>query len=90
MVVLPAALREYAKGASQVKASGRTLEALLADLEGRCPGIRQRVLQDTGAIREFVNVFVNGDQVQEPDPGKIRLQDGDTVHLIPSVAGGIR
>ena len=89
-VILPAALREYAKGASQVRGVGRTLAAVLKDLDGKFPGLRQRVLEDTGAIRQYVNVFVNGDQVQEEDPGKVRLEDGDTVHIIPSVAGGIR
>ncbi len=87
-VVLPAALREFAKGVSQVRGAGRTLEALLADLERKFPGIRQRVLEDTGTIRRFVSVFVNGDQVIAEDPAKVPLRDGDTVHIIPSIAGG--
>lgn len=89
-VVLPSALREYARGASRVKATGRTLEALLADLDGKYPGIRQRILADTGAVREYVNVFVNGDQVLDGNPSHVPLSDGDTVHILPSVAGGIR
>jgi len=89
-IVLPAALREYARGASEVKASGRTLGALLADLDAKFPGIRQRILEDTGVIRQYVNVFVNGGQVEEPDPARVRVEDGDTVHIIPSVAGGSR
>ena len=89
-IVLPAALREYARGASEVKASGRTLGALLADLDAKFPGIRQRILEDTGVIRQYVNVFVNGGQVEEPDPACVRVEDGDTVHIIPSVAGGSR
>lgn len=87
-IVLPAALREYANGASRVKASGRSLEGLLADLDRMFPGIRQRVLADTGRIREYVVVFVNGDQVMDGEPAQVPLKDGDTVHIIPSVAGG--
>lgn len=87
-IVLPAALREYAKGASRVQASGRTFEVLLADMERKFPGIRQRILEDTGRIREYVVVFVNGDQVTEGQPARVRVKDGDTVHIIPSVAGG--
>lgn len=87
-VVLPAALREYAKGASRVTGSGRTLEVLLEDLERKFPGLRQRVLEDTGRIRQYVVVFVNGDQVMDGEPAKVRVKDGDTVHIIPSVAGG--
>ena len=89
-VILPAALREYARGASQVKASGRTLSAVLADLDAKYPGIRQRILEDTGVVRQYVNVFVNGDQIEETDPARVRVNDGDTVHIIPSVAGGLR
>ena len=87
-VILPAALREYARGASQVKASGRTLSAVLADLDAKYPGIRQRILEDTGVVRQYVNVFVNGGQVEEPDPARVRVKDGDTVHILPSIAGG--
>lgn len=87
-VHLPAALRDYADGESEVAAEGKTLEALLADLDARFPGLRQRVLDDAGGIREYVNVFVNGDHVSDADPAKVRLRDGDAVHILPSVAGG--
>ena len=88
-IVLPAALREYAKGAGRVEGTGRTLDVLLADLDRRFPGFRQRVCEDTGTIRRYVSVFVNDDQVQEEDPARVRLKDGDTVHIIPSIAGGL-
>lgn len=88
VVLIPAALREYARGASEVEARGKTLAALLADLDARYPGIRQRVLEDTGTIRGYVNVFVNGDRVASEDPAKVALKDGDTVHILPSIAGG--
>ena len=42
------------------------------------------------ALREYVNVFVNGDQVEQADPRRVRVADGDTVHIIPSIAGGAR
>jgi molybdopterin converting factor small subunit len=87
-IILPAALREYANGASRVKASGRSLEVLLADLDRKFPGIRQRILADTGRLREYVVVFVNGNQVMDGEPAKVPVKDGDTVHIIPSVAGG--
>lgn len=88
-VILPAALREYAKGASKVPGSGRSLDAVLEDLDRRFPGLRQRVLEDTGEIRRFVSVFVNGDHVTVADPTKVPLKDGDSVHIIPSIAGGL-
>lgn len=87
-VVLPAALREYARGAGTVQGKGRTLAAVLADLDARFPGLRQRVLEDTGTVRQYVNVFLNGDHVEETDPARVRVKDGDTVHILPSVAGG--
>ena len=88
-VILPAALREYTKGTSQIQGRGRSLAALLADLDKRFPGLRQRVCEDTGVVRQYVSVFVNGDQVTEADPARVRLRDGDTVHILPSIAGGL-
>src|SRR3989304_5891377 len=53
----------------------------------RARGLRQGVLEDAGTFRQYVTVFVNGDQVTAGDPARVRLKDGDTVHVLPSVAG---
>lgn len=87
-VVLPRALLAYAQGEEAVEATGSTLEEVLARLDGEFPGLRKRIVDDQGHVRRFVHVFVNGDSVGFQEPGSVRLRPGDTVHILPSVAGG--
>ena len=63
-VRIPTILRTYTGGESEVPASGATLVEVLDDLESRHPGIRARILDDNGALRRFVNVYVGNDDVR--------------------------
>lgn len=87
-VVLPRALLEYAGGAEAVETTGETLAEVLEGLEARFPGLRARIVDDQGRVRRFVHVFVNGSSSGFADPESVRLRPGDTVHILPSVAGG--
>lgn len=87
-VILPRALLEYSAGADAVEAAGGTLSQVLAGLEARYPGLRERILDDQGRVRRFVHVFVNQDSVAHLEPEEVRLKAGDRVHILPSVAGG--
>jgi MoaD family protein len=71
-----------------VTGSGTTLQLLVADLEGSFPGIRERVMDESGQIRRFVNIYVNGDDVRFIDGLGTPLKDGDEVSIVPAVAGG--
>lgn len=87
-VRIPTILRTYTGGAPTVTATGATLAEVLDALEVGYPGIRPRILDETGRLRRFVNVYVNEDDVRfsggldAPTPG------GCTVSVIPAVAGG--
>jgi len=87
-VRIPTILRPYTGGASEVAADGSTLADVLESLEGTHPGIRARVLDDDGAIRRFVNVYVNDDDVRFAEGLSTATPDGATVSIIPAVAGG--
>ena len=87
-VRIPTILRTYTGGASVVEADGDTLTEVLSDLDARYPGIRARVLDDAGALRRFVNVYVNDDDVRFADGLATSIGDGSTVSVIPAVAGG--
>jgi molybdopterin synthase sulfur carrier subunit len=87
-VRIPTILRTYTGGASVVEADGDTLTGVLSDLDARFPGIRARVVDDTGALRRFVNVYVNDDDVRFADGLATSIGDGSTVSVIPAVAGG--
>ena len=87
-VRIPTILRTYTGGASEVPADGGTLAEVLDSLETTHPGIRARVLDDDGAIRRFVNVYVNDDDVRFADGLGTATPDGASVSIIPAVAGG--
>lgn len=87
-VTLPMALREYARGRDALEIEAGTLADAVARLARDFPGLGYRILDDQGRLRRFVNAFVNDEFVSHLDPQTVRLQDGDTVHILPSVAGG--
>jgi molybdopterin converting factor small subunit len=71
-----------------VTAEGATLAEVLDDLDANHPGIKARVLDDQGAIRRFVNVYVGNDDVRFLEVLETKTPDGSQVSVIPAVAGG--
>ncbi|MFT4264403.1 MAG: MoaD family protein [Nocardioides sp.] len=86
-VRIPTILRTYTGGEKAVSADGATLSALIDDLEGNHPGIKDRLIQD-GDLRRFVNVYVNDEDVRFLGGLEATLKDGDNVVVLPAVAGG--
>lgn len=87
-VRIPQPLRNLTGDKSTVSAAGSTLATLVSELEASYPGIRERLLDDSGGLRRFVNVYVNGDDVRFLDGLATTLADGDEVSIVPAVAGG--
>lgn len=87
-VKLPTILRSRAGGQKQVDVDGGTLREVLSDLETRYPGITSTVLTEDGALHRFVNVFVNDEDVRYLGSLETEVRDGDTVSILPAVAGG--
>ena len=87
-VRIPTILRSYTGGANEVTAEGSTLAEVLESLEASYPGIRARVLDDAGALRRFVNVYVGDDDVRFIGGLDAKITDGAQVSIIPAVAGG--
>jgi len=87
-VRIPTILRTYTDGASEVSAAGGTLAEVLDDLDSSYPGIKARILDEQGAIRRFVNVYVGNDDVRFLDALQTPTADGAQVSVIPAVAGG--
>lgn len=86
-VAIPTVLRQYTDGQKQVSGSGADVAGLITDLETRHTGLSDRLLDD-GALRRFVNVYVNDEDVRFLDGLGTPLADGDTVTILPAVAGG--
>jgi MoaD family protein len=87
-VRIPPVLRPSVGGARQVEARGDTLGALLDDLFARYPVVRQQVLSSEGELSRFVNVFVNDQDVRYLHGLDTQVGQGDTVVLLPAMAGG--
>jgi len=87
-VRIPTPLRKYTGGAEAVEASGATVGALLGDLDTRYPGIRDRICDDAGQVRRFVNVFVNGEDIRFLENLDTPVEAGDELSIVPAIAGG--
>jgi molybdopterin synthase sulfur carrier subunit len=87
-VRIPTPLRKYTGGAGAVQAEGTTVAALVADLDKRHPGIRERICDDSGAVRRFVNIFVNGEDIRFLQNLDTAVKAGDEVSVVPAIAGG--
>ena len=87
-VRIPTTLRPIAGGNSTVKVEGSTVAEVLKALDAAHAGFADRLLDDAGALRKFVNVFVSDDDVRYLDGLNTPVPDGTTVSIIPAVAGG--
>jgi sulfur-carrier protein len=88
-VRIPTILRTYTEGEKSVEGSGATLAELLSDLDSRHSGLRDRLVDGSG-LRRFVNVYLNDEDVRFLGGLATPVADGDTVTVLPAVAGGGR
>jgi molybdopterin synthase sulfur carrier subunit len=89
VVLIPTPLRRFTGGEARVLVTGTTVGSALDALESQFPGIGERIRDESGQIRRFVNVFVNGRNVRDADGIETRLASGDEVGIIPAMAGGL-
>ncbi len=87
-VRIPTTMRPISGGNTTVQVEGATLGEALTALETAYPGFHERLFDDTGALRKFVNVFVSDDDVRYLDGLGTATPDGTTISIIPAVAGG--
>src|SRR6266516_6453311 len=87
-VRIPTILRSHTGGTKAVEGRGDTIADLLADLDSRHAGLRARLVTDEGALHRFVNVYINDEDVRFLGALDAKLNDGDTVTILPAVAGG--
>jgi sulfur-carrier protein len=87
-VRIPTTMRPIAGGSSTVQVDGATLAEVLTNLDAAHPGFRDRLFDEEGGLRKFVNVFVADDDVRYLDGVDTKVPDGETVSIIPAVAGG--
>ena len=87
-VRVPTPLRRFTAGVDEVAADGESVGAVIEDLERRHPGMRERLLDDKGELRRFVNIYLNGDDIRFLSQLSSKVKDGDDISIVPAIAGG--
>jgi molybdopterin converting factor small subunit len=87
-VLIPTPLQKFTRDEASVTLEATSVDALLQALEGCYPGILQRLCDESGKLRRFLNVYVNSEDIRFLDNQATSLKDGDEVSIVPAVAGG--
>jgi MoaD family protein len=87
-VRIPTPLQKLTKDKAEIEASGEDIQGLIDDLEKNFPGIKQRLCDEKGVLRRFINIYVNEEDIRFLKMDKTPLKNGDEVSIIPAIAGG--
>ena len=87
-VKIPTPLRKLTNGETSVDADGATISAIVDSLDSSYPGLRERLLDDSGELRHFVNIYLNGEDVRYLDGLNSAVGENDELSIVPAVAGG--
>jgi sulfur-carrier protein len=88
LVRIPTPLRSLTKGAAEVQGAGDTVSDIIQDLERQYPGLRDRLVDETGELRRFINIYVNEEDIRFLEGRKTALKETDVVSIVPAIAGG--
>lgn len=87
-VRIPTPLRKLTNNEELVEVQATSVSDAINELQGRYPGIKERLLDDSGGVRRFVNVYVNEEDIRFLQNQQTALKDGDEISIIPAIAGG--
>jgi sulfur-carrier protein len=87
-VRIPTPLRKLTNNEEIVEISAATVEEAIAELQSRFPGIKERLLDENGAVRRFVNVYVNEEDIRFLQNQQTPVKSGDEISIVPAIAGG--
>jgi molybdopterin synthase sulfur carrier subunit len=88
-VLIPTPLRNLTGNAADVRVEAKDISGMLAGLEAAHPGIRERLCDESGKLRRFVNVYLNEEDIRFMQAEATALKDGDEVSIVPAIAGGL-
>ena len=88
-VKIPTPLRKLTNNETSVDAVGKTIEQIVESLDSAYPGMRERLIDDNGDLRHFVNIYLNGEDIRYIDGLKSPVGDNDELSIVPAVAGGL-
>jgi sulfur-carrier protein len=89
-VTIPTPLRRFTSDDALIEVEARTITGILDELDSRYPGLRARLCEDSGKLRRFFNIYVDGEDVRFLDDLETEVPDGAEVSIIPAISGGAR
>ena len=89
-VRIPTPLMKLTNNQSEVSAEGTTITEIFNSLETQFNGIKERICEESGAPRRFINIYLNEEDIRFLDGERTAVKDGDEVSIIPAIAGGVR
>jgi len=87
-VRVPTPLQKFTNNEAEVKAEGGSVKDVLADLESQFPGIKERLYDEQGKLRRFINFYVNNEDIRFLQGEDTPVKDGDEISVVPAIAGG--
>jgi len=87
-VKIPTPLRKLTSNQSVVEVSGNSVDTVLSGMETSYPGIRERICDESGDVRRFINIYVNEEDIRFMDGTGTSVKDGDRISIVPAIAGG--
>ncbi len=85
---IPTPLRKLSGDRDEVNIDAANVSEMIEKLEQECPGIKERICDENGEVRRFINLYVNNEDIRFLNGKDTELKDGDTVSIIPAIAGG--
>ena len=89
IVRIPTPLRRLTKEQDEVNSGASNVNDLIQDLEDQFPGIKDKICEDDGSIRKFINIYINDEDIRFLEGPETNIKEDDTISLIPAIAGGI-
>lgn len=87
-VRIPTPLQRLTGGKGDVSASGATIKEVINQLESNYPGFKEKLYSEDGELRRFINIYINEEDIRFLDSDSSPVKDGDTISIIPAIAGG--
>jgi molybdopterin synthase sulfur carrier subunit len=88
-VRIPTPLRRLTGGQSKINVDGATVGQVIETLENTYPGMGERLLDEHGEVKRFINIFINGEEIRTLEGGNTPLSDNDEISIVPAMAGGL-
>src|SRR6266496_3073030 len=88
-IIIPTALRQYANGRTEMQVESQTVGEALDQLTRDCPELRRHLYNEQDRLRSFVNIYLNDEDIRHTSGSNTTVKDGDTIMIVPSIAGGI-